>query len=277
MGKKIGARGRVAIIGGGNVAIDCARTCLRLGFEEVTIIYRRSRAEMPGREEEVEDAEKEGVKIRFLAAPAKTIVENEKIAGIECVAMELGEPDASGRKRPIPIPGSEFTVATDMVLSAIGEKPDLSFLTKADRIEITDDGNIKVEPDTCRTSQPGVFSGGDCVIGPATLIEAIAAGNRAAGSIDRYLKSGKSVKPEADIVTDLLHNVSLSGQRDAGIIAKSRRCSPEQLSAKKRLKSFAEVEEVFADEAAIKEAGRCLRCYRVMLLAVDSQDSRIKG
>jgi len=280
LGKKIAAKGRVVIIGGGNVAVDCARTCLRLGFKEVTIVYRRSRDEMPGGKEEIADAEKEGVKIHFLAAPVKIITQNDKVTGVECIAMKLGEPDASGRKRPVPVPGSEFTVATDMVLSAIGEKPDLSFLSEADQIEITDDGNIKIAPDTCRTSRAGVFSGGDCVTGPATLIEAIAAGNRAASNIDQYLKSEKPIKSEADIIADLVHNVNLSGQREKVVVAKMERCSPQQLAVKDRLKDFAEVESVFTDGNAIKEAERCLRCYRVMLLAVNKgnhQDSGIKG
>jgi len=268
-GKKVKAKGRVVVIGGGNVAIDCARTCVRLGFKDVTIIYRRSRAEMPGRKEEVEEAEKEGVKIRFLAAPVKILTHAGKVTGIECIAMELGEPDASGRRRPVPIQGSEFVVETDMVLPAIGEQPDLSFLTKADQIEISADGNIKVEPDSYQTSQVGVFSGGDCVTGPATLIEAIAAGNRVARSIDQYLKLGKTVKLEEDIIADLVHDISLSGQRDEGIIAKSSRYSPEQLPITDRVKGFAEVEKVLNADTAVKEAERCLRCYRVMLLAVN--------
>lgn len=272
IGKKMKTRGRVAIIGGGNVAIDCARTCLRLGFKDVTIIYRRSRTEMPGRKEEVEEAEKEGAMIRFLAAPVKILTHEGKVTGIECIAMELGELDASGRRRPVPIPGSEFVVETDMVLPAIGEKPDLSFLTRADRIEITDDGNIKVAPDSYQTSQAGIFSGGDCVTGPATLIEAIAAGNSAASSIDQYLRSGKTVKPEEDVIADLVHNINLLEQRDEVIIAKSRRYSPEQLSIKDRVKNFNEVEKVFTASTAIKEAERCLRCYRVMLLAVNKED-----
>jgi len=272
MGKKIGAKGRVVIIGGGNVAIDCARSCLRLGFKDVTIIYRRSRAEMPGRKEEIEEAEKEGVKIHFLAAPVKILTHDGKVTGIECIAMELGEPDASGRKRPAPIPGSEFVVETELVLSAIGEKPDLSFLTEVDQIEITDDGNIKVEPDSYQTSQAGVFSGGDCVTGPATLIEAIAAGNRAARSIGQYLRLGKTVKPEEDVMADLVHNISLSGQRGESIIAKSMRYPPEHLSITDRVKNFTEVEKVLTAETAIKEAKRCLRCYRVILLAINKGD-----
>ncbi len=267
--KRIAAQGKAAVIGGGNVAIDCARTCVRLGFKQVTIIYRRSRAEMPGRKEEVEEAEKEGVNIRFLATPVKILTHGGRVTGVECIAMELGEPDASGRKRPVPIPGSEFVIETDMVLPAIGEKPDLSYLTKADRVETTADGTIRAAPDTGQTSQSGVFSGGDCVTGPATLIEAIAAGNRAAAGIDRYLRAGKTSRPEEDAIADLVHSISLSEQRDEGIVVKSSRYDPPQLPIRNRVKGFGEVEKVLAVEAAIGEAERCRRCYRVMLLATD--------
>ncbi len=268
-GKKIKARGRAAIIGGGNVAIDCARTCLRLGFKDVTIVYRRSRAEMPGRKEEVEEAEKEGAKVRFLAAPVKILSRGGRVTGVECVQMKLGEPDASGRRRPIPIPGSEFVVEADLVLPAIGEMPDLSFLPKGSRVEMTPDGTLKVEPISCQTTQPGIFAGGDCATGPATIIEAIAAGNRAAESIDQYLKSGKTAETEEDMIVELTQNIDLAQRREAGITARSARFSPEQLSIPKRLAGFAEVEKVFSDALAVKEAGRCLRCYRVMLLAIE--------
>ncbi|TRZ49544.1 MAG: dihydropyrimidine dehydrogenase subunit A [Dehalococcoidia bacterium] len=270
-GKKVKDKDKVIIIGGGNVAIDCARTCLRLGFKDVTIVYRRSRAEMPGRKEEVEAAEAEGVKITFLATPVKILAKAGKVTGAECIRMELGEPDASGRRRPIPIKGSEFTIETDMIIPAIGEKPDLSFLTKDDKIEIRSDGTIKIEPSNCQTSQPWVFSGGDCATGPATLIEAIAAGNRAAKSIDQYLRLGKIVKSESDIVANLVGNIDLSEQREDVLLAKRLRQSPEELPIKERQGSFSEVEKCLTPEAAAKEAERCLRCYRLMLLAIASE------
>ncbi len=262
-GKKIEPRDRVLIVGGGNTAIDCARTCLRLGFKEVTIVYRRSRTEMPARDEEVEAAEKEGVNIHFLAVPTRIITENSRVTAAECIKMELGEPDASGRRRPVPVKGSEFILETDMVLPAIGELPDVSF-TK-NRVELTDWGGIKVAPSQ-QTSQPTVFAGGDCVTGPATIIEAVAAGNRAAASIDQYLKQG-SITP--DQMASLLHQVALDRQRDGGIVAKSQRQSPEELPPAERVLNFNEVEKCLTAEAATEEAGRCLRCYRVMLLAVN--------
>ncbi len=270
MGKKATVKDRVIIVGGGNVAIDCARTCLRLGFKDVTIVYRRSRVEMPARAEEVEAAEKEGVKITFLAAPVKALTEGDKVTGVECIRMELGEPDDSGRRRPVPVEGSEFIIETDMIIPAIGEKPDLS-LIEGKPINITKQGTVEIDPSSCQTNQPEVFAGGDCVTGPATLIEAIAAGNRAARSIDQYLQSGKVTSPVEYTIENWLHDVALNRQRDGNIVAKQPRQSPEQLPIPDRVLNFDEVEQPLTYEAAVKEAERCLRCYRVMLLAIASK------
>ncbi len=264
LGKGVKPKDRVLIVGGGNTAVDCARTCLRLGFKEVTIVYRRSRAEMPAREEEVEAAEKEGVKIHFLAVPVKILTQDGRVTAAECLRMELGEPDASGRRRPIPVKGSEFVMKTDMVLPAIGEVPDLAFLQN--QIELTKWGTVKIEP-SHQTSQPWLFYGGDCVTGPATIIEAIAAGNRVARSIDQYLRQGKLAPSEADLVEKLLHDIALSRQRNCGVIDSRPRQSPEQLSLADRALNFNEVEKCFTTEEVTREAERCLRCYRVMLLA----------
>ena len=271
LGKKIKPKDRVIIVGGGNVAIDCARTCLRLGFKNVTIVYRRSRAEMPGRKEEVEEAEREGARIHFLAVPVKVLTEGGKVTGAECIRMELGEPDASGRRRPIPIKGSEFVLPADMIISAIGEAPDLSFLTEGEKIKITEMGTVDVAPFTYQASRAGIFSGGDCVTGPATLIEAIAAGNRAARSIDQYLRLGRVAPSDEELVESLVHDVSLSRQRQENIIVKGMRQSPELLPVQSRGLNFDEVEKCLTTESALKEAERCLRCYRVMLLAVTGE------
>jgi len=192
--EKVKVGERVAVIGGGNVAIDSARTALRLGAKEVTILYRRSRNEMPANPYEVKEAEGEGVKIQFLVAPKRILGQNEYVTGLECIKMELGEPDETGRRAPKPAQGSEFTVPIDTVILAIGEAPDLSFLPK--EIEIDEGNTIAVEPFTAETSQPGVFAGGDCVTGPATVIEAVLAGKKAAECIDQYLRSEKVPKAE---------------------------------------------------------------------------------
>jgi NADPH-dependent glutamate synthase beta subunit-like oxidoreductase len=185
-GEKMEIGKNIAVIGGGNVAIDAAKTALKLGADETVIFYRRSREEMPANPWEVKEAEDEGVKIEFLVAPKKIMGENGKVSGIECIRMQLGEPDESGRRKPIPIEGSAFTQKADMVILAIGEAPALGFLPK--EIELNENGTICVNPITMETSMQGVFAGGDAVTGPATVIEAICAGKRAAESIENYLK-----------------------------------------------------------------------------------------
>jgi len=182
----------VVVIGGGNVAVDAARsaltarTALRLGAKEVVILYRRSREDMPANPWEVREAEEEGVKIEFGVAPLKIVGEGE-VSAIECIRTQLGEPDEAGRRKAVPIPGSEFKRDTDMVILAIGESPDVGFLPK--EIEVNENGTVWVNPVTMETSVPGVFAGGDVVTGPASVIEAIRAGKIAASSIESYLKS----------------------------------------------------------------------------------------
>ena len=177
---------KVVVIGGGNVAVDAARTALRMGAREVAILYRRSREEMLANPWEAREAETEGVKIQFLVSPKKILGKNKQVTALACIKMSLGEPDESGRRAPVPIEGSEFTMESNMVILAIGEKPDLTFLPK--EIETTEAGTIAVDPFTMETSMPVVFAGGDVVSGPATVVEAIVAGKRAASSIERYLK-----------------------------------------------------------------------------------------
>jgi glutamate synthase (NADPH/NADH) small chain len=194
---------KVSIIGGGNVAVDSAETALRLGAKEVTILYRRSREEMPGSPWEIKEAEEEGVKIEFLVAPKRILGENGKVTGIECVRMELGEPDETGRRRPVPIQGSEFVIKTGTVIMAIGQFPNTAFLPET--VEITEKRTIAVDPFTLETSSLGIFAGGDAVSGSATLMEAIIAGKRAAISIDLYLR-GISLEPL--IVENVLGSVN---------------------------------------------------------------------
>jgi NADPH-dependent glutamate synthase beta subunit-like oxidoreductase len=188
-GKEAEIGKNVIVIGGGNVATDVADTALRLGAEKVTILYRRSREEMPANPWEVKEVENNGVKIEFLVAPKKILGENGKVASIECVRMRLGEPDESGRRKPVPVEGSEHVRQADMIILAIGEVPDLEFLPKS--VELNEDGTVWVNPITMETSLQGVFAGGDVVTGPATVIQAILAGKRAAESIQNHLKSSR--------------------------------------------------------------------------------------
>ncbi len=179
---------KVAVIGGGNVAMDAARTARRLGAE-VTVVYRRSRDEMPARLEEVHHAEEEGVRFQFLTNPVRYIGNGDGwVVAAECIRMELGEPDASGRRRPIPIPGSEFTLEVDQVIVAIGTHANPLVPSTTKDLQLNKWGYIVADPETGATSREGVFAGGDIVTGAATVIEAMGAGKRAAKAIDAYLK-----------------------------------------------------------------------------------------
>jgi glutamate synthase (NADPH/NADH) small chain len=187
---KIGKK--VAVLGGGNVAMDAARTALRLGAEESWIVYRRSKSELPARHEEVENAIEEGVKFAFLTSPTKILAdENGKVKAMECLRYELGEPDASGRRSPVPIPGSEFIMDVDTVVVAIGQGPNPLIPRTTPGLEVTRKGNIVADPATGATSKPGVFAGGDVVTGAATVILAMGAGRVAANSIHAYLMAKK--------------------------------------------------------------------------------------
>jgi glutamate synthase (NADPH/NADH) small chain len=179
---------RVAVIGGGNVAMDAARTSLRLGAEEVTIVYRRSREELPARLEEVHHAEEEGVNFRLLTNPTE-VIGNEKgeVIGMQCIKMELGAPDDSGRRRPIPIEGSEFIIDVDTVIVAIGNSPNPIIPQTTPGLEVSRWGTIVINEESGMSSLPGVFAGGDIVTGAATVISAMGAGKRAARGIHKYL------------------------------------------------------------------------------------------
>lgn len=248
LGKKVRLGKKVAVIGGGNAAVDSARTALRLGAGEVTIIYRRTQAEMPANPEEVHDALTEGINIEFLAAPSRIATQNGKVA-LECVRMQLGEMDASGRRQPEPIKGSEFTTTFDTIIAAVGQRPDIpqQFNISAGR------GNtIKVDPDTLAASKEGVFAGGDAVSGPASVIEAIAAGRQAAISIDKYLGGSGNID---EVLAPLEGAV-------APLEETEEKYRPEMpaLPVEQRLNNFYQVEKGYTDEMAIEEATRCLRC-----------------
>jgi NADPH-dependent glutamate synthase beta subunit-like oxidoreductase len=234
----------VAIIGGGNTAIDAARTARRLGAKNVTLLYRRTKAEMPAEPEEVADAIEEGVKVEFLVGPVK--VAKGKIT---CVRMKLGRKDASGRPAPIPIPGSEFTLDCDTVIAAVGQisgGAEFSLAT-GDKGNITVDGNFA-------TNRVGVFAVGDVVSGPTSIIQAIAHGRQAAAAVDRYL-GGQGIISEEPI--------SDSIERREGASAGKTRARMETVDFGVRLKSFSLVEKGYSRNAAQREAARCLGCDQV--------------
>jgi indolepyruvate ferredoxin oxidoreductase alpha subunit len=253
-GRKVPVADKVVVVGGGNVAIDCARTCLRLGFKEVTIAYRRSRAEMPAIAEEIEEARREGVKLSLLSGPSKVVVQDGKAAGLECVKMKLGEPDASGRKRPMPVTGSEFVIEAGLIIAAVGEDPDLAFLA-GDAADAIDKGYLKADPVTLATAVKGVFAGGDCVTGAATVIQAMAAGRKAAKSIDKYFKGEPlDARREGEGVFESQLLVDTYGT------PKELRAEMPALSLGKRRGNFNEVELGLSREQAVREAKRCLQC-----------------
>jgi NADH-quinone oxidoreductase subunit F len=258
LGEKIRLGTNVAIIGGGNAAVDAARIAIRdKNCKKVTILYRRTRKEMPAYEEEVDNALKEGIQIKFLVAPTKVMTDKGRVVGVECISMELGELDASGRRKPIPIAGSEFTIEIDTLIPAIGERPDTSFIQDKDKLKVTNWNTIIANNETLLTDREGVFAGGDVVTGPRTVIEAIAAGKQAAESIEKFLE-GKSLEKTFKLTrpSTYVEPVEMTEKE----IEKAKRPKMPHLSLKERKKNFREVELGFNEEMAIREARRCLRC-----------------
>ena len=265
--------GTVAVVvGGGNVAMDCARSSLRLGVENVHLVYRRSKEEMPADVEEIHDAMDEGIEFHFLSHPVRLLIENDRVTGVECVRMVLGEPDASGRRRPVPVQGSEFTIPCDMIIPAIGQKVDTECLNEnGERTpEISRWNTVAADPDTLETSIEGVFSGGDCVTGPATLIEAMAAGFRVSNSIDQYLREGVVTLTEEERMSRVFRAVSSLDNDDVDLLGRgARRIKMPMRSVQDRVDDFKEVETGLSPEDALMEADRCLRCYRILLVATE--------
>ncbi len=258
LGKTPAIGKKIAVIGGGNVAIDSVRTAARLGAEAF-IIYRRSKEEMPAYKWEIEEAEDEGIKIHFLALPTKILGTDGKVSGIECIKMELGEPDESGRRKPIPIKGSEFTLDIDTLIPAIGQLCDTSYITEDMKFNLTKWNTFEVKPNSLMTNIKGVFAGGDNVIGPASAIDAIAHGNRAATAIDCYLR-GEDL-PEKEVTDEKIivqfENLELKSSEKV----KKPREKPSMLPAAERVKNFQEViTKTFTEGQAKTEAERCLNC-----------------
>jgi NADH-quinone oxidoreductase subunit F len=243
---------RVAVVGGGNSAIDAARTALRLGAAEVHVVYRRTRAEMPAQEIEVKEAEEEGVQFHYLTNPTR-VLGDTKVTGIELQPQELGEFDKTGRRRPVPIEGSGHTMRVDIVIPAIGQAPDLSSLN-GDSPEVTRGGTFKVGR-KLETSRAGVFAAGDDVLGPATVIQAVAQGNQVALAVDEYLRNGHPQSKETFLAyrtIELKHKLEDYAQAKRPVM-------PTQ-AAEKRSGNFGEIELGFSEEVARAECKRCLRC-----------------
>jgi NADH-quinone oxidoreductase subunit F len=257
LGKKIKVGQKVAVIGGGNSAIDAARVALREGAKEVHILYRRERRDMPALPEEIVAAEEEGVQIHCLTAPTKILGNNGAVTRLECIRMELKEFDTSGRRTPNPIIGSEYTMNFDTVIEATGQRPDTSFLG-GDGIGTARGGTIAADPRTLATNRQGVFAGGDAVSGPATVIEAIAAGQRAASSIRRYL-CGEKLSPlveRNDYQPIAIPPIPPTEEE----LKEKPRVVITEVGSSQRKGSFKEVVIPYSPKEAKGEGSRCLRC-----------------
>ncbi len=292
MGLPTGLGKKVVVVGGGNTAIDCVRVALREGAVESTLLYRRSRKEMPADPWEVEGAEEEGVRIEFLVLPVRILVDgNDQVTGVECIRMALGEPDASGRRRPEPVPGSEFIVECDTVIPAIGQEPDLSFIPADFGIDITKwntvvtghvplkdaagkdlkDGVGNYLSRTLITDRQGVFAGGDAEIGPLTVVSAIGSGHRAARVIRRWLEEGNAHLNDDERMEDILNYLGVYDKNEeVAWLASGSREQQAEVHGKERAayRNYCEVDLGFSNRQAIREAERCLRCYRVAMVAV---------
>jgi len=258
LGKDLDLGQKVAIVGGGNAAIDAARVAVRnKDTTDVTILYRRTRKEMPAYEEEIEEALEEGIDLQFLVAPVRVLEENGKIVGAECIRMELGEMDASGRRSPVPIEGSEFTIELDSLITAIGERPDVSFVDENDDLKVTKWDTIVADEELLVTNRKGVFAGGDAVTGPSSVVKAIAAGKNAADSIDLYLQ-GTPLKKQYTLSrpSRYIEPVELTEEE----IENAQRPETPKLTVEQRSKNFKEVNICLDEMTAVKEARRCLRC-----------------
>jgi NADH-quinone oxidoreductase subunit F len=259
LGEQVEVGEKVAVIGGGDVAIDAARMAVRLGAREVSIVYRRTKEEMPANAEEVEEAEDEKIKLLYLLAPIRIVTENGHVKGMECVRMELGDYDESGRRRPVPVKGSEFLMEVDTIIPEVGYKPELACFKPEEGFKITRAGTLSPDPITLATHIPGVFAGGDVATGPSTIVQAMAHGYQAAVSIDRYLKGQDLYKDRVfrpQRRADVPKTEAEAGEAEA---LKPRSRMP-YMGVGRRVRTFSEVNLGFSEETAIREACRCLRC-----------------
>ncbi len=247
---------RVVVIGGGNVAVDAARAVKRLGVTEVTVVYRRSAAQMPAYCEEIQVAQEEGIAFAYLTAPVRIQTANGRVCALMCIRNELGPPDASGRRRPVPVKGSEFVMACDTVLPAVGQGIETDWAAEVPELEWTGRGTLKVNPETCQTTLPYLFAAGDAVTGPATVIEAIGAAHKAVATMDRFLRS-----EESDTAQE--QGEALAGGGWSPVprnIAWVERPSALHRPAVNRMHTFDEVELALTEKEARREAARCLNC-----------------
>ena len=266
--------GDVVVVGGGNVAMDCCRSAVRMTNGKVHLVYRRTEADAPADREEIVEAMREGVQFHFLSGQDSLVVEDGKIKGLRCVAMQQTEPDESGRRGVTPIPGSEFVIPCDHVIAAIGQKSDPAMLTKEDGIAL-DRKNCIIVDEYQATSRPGVFAGGDGTTGPRTkgpsvLIHGMAQGSIGAQSIVSYLEYGKPPFLARERISELIRKADLLGDEPVCGQEKKARVKLSELAPAERAGNFKEVELGMSQEEAWKEARRCMRCYRIMSVVTRS-------
>ena len=265
--------GHVVVVGGGNTAIDAARTSLRLGCDKVTLLYRRTRKEMPANELEIVAAEEEGIDLQFLSAPARINLDDKgRLKSMSCFRMELGAPDKSGRRRPVKIDNSEYDLPCDWVISAIGQEPDLAGVEGDEQIKVTKWNTIEAKEGTFETDHPGIFSGGDVQTGPADAIDAIAAGRWAAIAIDKYVKTGHADKVlhRFESRRDNFHKLT-SADLPQNLYDAQRLHMPE-VGVQERIHTFNEVELGITQDMATAESLRCAECGCDVGLACILQD-----
>lgn len=258
----------ILVIGGGNVAMDCVRTARRLGFTDVKLLYRRTEKEMPADHVEIAESKEEGVAFHTLVAPVKIHAAGGKVAGLECVKMTLGAPDASGRRKPVPAEGSNFVMNCDAIVPAIGQACEVDRFAP-EGVEVNKWGQLNANPVTLRTTAPNVFGGGDCVTGPSTLVAALAAGRRAARSIAEYLDTGDCRADGRDWLDIAVATLAKETRGDeAPFSVLTHRHHPPVREPEERTADFEEVEGGLSPAQARQEAARCLRCYRIALAAL---------
>jgi len=269
-GKKPLEGEKMVVIGGGNVAMDCVRSALRTGFTDVNLVYRRTEKEMPADPVEIKEAKEEGVQFHYLIQPVRIHDDNGKVSGLECVRMELGEPDASGRRRPVAVDGSNFVLECDAIIPAIGQTCVVDcVLPDEEGIELTRWKTLVVDELTYQSKDPHIFGGGDCITGPDTLIRALAAGKNAARHIAEYLQKGFCQASPEECMDQLFSRLKVFYPMEkTGARGFDKRARQKALEPEDRIQSFEEVEAGFRKAEALHEASRCLRCYRIGLAAV---------
>jgi formate dehydrogenase beta subunit len=256
---------KILVVGGGNVAMDCVRSARRLGFEDVNLIYRRTEKEMPADRVEIDESKEEGIHFHTLVNPVKIIAQNGRVTGVECVRMALGEPDSSGRRRPVPQEGSNFVIDCDAIVPAIGQACEINTFA-IQGMTVARNNTLVVDPVTMQSSDPRIFGGGDCVTGPSTLIAALAAGRRAARHIVQYIETGACTPDREEHLDAAIAAITSPWTVTAPpFVSSSPRQHPPVVDPDVRVGDFAEVEGVFSPVQARREADRCLRCYRIAI------------